>query len=221
MSWFLVILATLPIVFVGVLMVIFSWPAKNAMPIGWGAAAVIAFFGWNMPARWISAATLGGFINAIDILIIVFGALLILQLLRESGAIHSIAFSMASVSPDRRVQVIVIAWLMGSFLEAAAGFGTPAAVGAPLLVGLGFPPLIAVIATLIGDSTAVTFGAVGLPIWGGFEPIRDLVNLSPGVTFTAFLKDIGAFAGVIHFVIGTFVPLASIMVITRIVDRMA
>jgi lactate permease len=218
MNWFLVIVATLPILIVGVLMVIFSWPAKKAMPIGWGAAAVIAFWGWDMPLRWLGAATLGGFINAIDILIIVFGALLILQLLRESGAIESIAASMTSISRDRRVQVIVIAWLMVSFLEAAAGFGTPAAVGAPLLVGLGFPPLIAVVATLIGDSTAVTFGAVGVPIWGGFEPLRNLVSLPEGITFTAFLRDIGAFAGVLHFIIGTFVPLAMVMVMTRIAE---
>jgi lactate permease len=168
----LTVVATLPIVIVGVLMVVFSWSAVKAMPIGWIAAAMIGGIGWDMPLRWLGAATLGGMINAVDILMIVFGALLILQLLRESGAIGSIAASMASISRDRRVQVIVIAWLMGSFLEAVAGFGTPAAIGAPLLVGLGFPPLIAVISTLIGDSTAVTFGAVGLPIWGGFEPVR-------------------------------------------------
>lgn len=170
MDWLLAAIAAVPIILVGVLMVIFSWPAKRAMPIGWASAALIAFFWWDMPFRWLSAGTLAGFINAIDILVIVFGAVLILQLLREVGAIDSIAASMASISRDRRIQVIIIAWLMGSFLEGAAGFGTPAAVGAPLLVGLSFPPLIAVVTTLIGDSAAVTFGAVVVPIWGDFEP---------------------------------------------------
>ncbi|MFC1971604.1 L-lactate permease [Chloroflexota bacterium] len=218
MNWILAIVAALPIVTIGVLMVIFSWSAKRAMPIGWLAAAIIAAFSWNMPVRWLAAATLGGFISAVDILIIVFGALLILQLLRKSGAIDSISRSMALVSRDRRVQVIIIAWLMVSFLEAAAGFGTPAAVGAPLLVGLGFPPLIAVVTTLIGDSTAVTFGAVGVPIWGGFEPLRDLVTLHETASFTEFLRSIGAFAGVLHFAIGTFIPLSIVAIMTRIAE---
>jgi len=217
-EWFLVTLALLPIAIVGVLMVGLSWPAMKAMPIGWLSAAVIAALAWNMPLRWLTAATLGGLINALDILIIVFGALLILQLLRVSGAIGSIGASMTAISRDRRVQVILIAWLMVSFLEAAAGFGTPAAVGAPLLVGLGFPPLIAVVATLIGDSTAVTFGAVGVPIWGGFEPIRDLVDLTNNVSFTTFLRQVGAFAGVLHFAIGTFIPLTIVAIMTKIAE---
>jgi len=142
-----------------------------------------------------------------------------LQLLRESGAIDSIASSMASISRDRRVQVIIIAWLLVSFLEAAAGFGTPAAIGAPLLVGLGFPPLVAVVATLIGDSTAVTFGAVGVPIWGGFEPVRDLVVLPAGIaTFTEYLRSIGAYAGIMHFLIGSFIPLAIVTTMTKTID---
>ena len=217
-NWILAIIATLPIVIVGLLMVVFSWPAKRAMPVGWVTAVIIAAIGWDMPVRWLAAATLGGFINAIDILIIVFGALLILQLLRKSGAIDSISQSMALISKDRRVQVIIIAWLMVSFLEAAAGFGTPAAVGAPLLVGLGFPPLVAAVSTLIGDSTAVTFGAVGVPIWGGFEPVRNLVVLPKGISFTEFLRDIGAFAGILHFAIGTFVPLTIVAIMTKITE---
>ncbi len=214
----LAIVAALPIVVVGVLMTVFSWPAKKAMPVGWVSAAVIAAVGWNMPVRWLAAATLGGLINALDILIIVFGALLILQLLRRSGAVASIARSMTAVSRDRRVQVIIVAWLMVSFFEGAAGFGTPAAIGAPLLVGLGFPPLIAVVATLIGDSTAVTFGAVGLPIWGGFEPVRDMVNLNGMAGFTEFLRSIGALSGILHLAVGVFIPLAMVSIMTRIAE---
>jgi L-lactate permease len=74
-DWFLAALAVLPILIVGVL-VVFSWPVKKAMPLGWLTAGIIAFTAWDMPVRWLSAATLGGFINTIDILIIVFGALL-------------------------------------------------------------------------------------------------------------------------------------------------
>jgi lactate permease len=111
--------------------------------------------------------------------------------------------------------VIIIAWLMGSFLEGAAGFGTPAAVAAPLLVGLGFPPLIAVVTTLVADSAAVTFGAVGVPVWGGFEPVKELVTLQAGMTFNDFLDLIGAHASVLHFLVGTFIPLVVISLMSR------
>lgn len=217
-DWVLAAAAVLPIVLVGVLMVGFSWPATRAMPVGWLSAALAAGFFWDMPLRWLAGASLAGLINAVDILMIVFGALLILQLLTGSGAIDRIAASMTGISRDRRVQLILVAWLMGSFLEGAAGFGTPAAVGAPLLVGLGFPPLIAVVSTLIGDSTAVTFGAVGLPNGGGFEPLRDMVTPAESGGFESFLQDIGAFAGVLHFLVGTFIPLTVAAVMTRIAE---
>jgi lactate permease len=218
MGWLSAALAVLPIVLVGVLMVLLTWPAKRAMPVGWAAAAFIAGLWWGMPLRWIAAATIGGAISALNILLIVFGALMILQMLRKSGALNSISLSMASISRDRRVQAIIIAWLMVSFLEAAAGFGTPAAVAAPLLVGLGFPPLAAAVCTLIGDSTAVTFGAVGVPIWGGLEPVRGLVDLPPGTSFVQFLRSVGSLAAVLHLAVGVFIPLVIVAMITRISD---
>lgn len=220
-NWTQAVLATVPIASVGVLMVFFSWPALRAMPVGWAAAALIAGLAWDMPARWIGAATLAGCINAADILLIVFGALLLLQLLRASGAIAGIAASLAAVSADRRVQLIIIAWFMGSFIEGAAGFGTPAAICAPLLVGLGFPPLIAVTATLIADSAAVSFGAAGLPIWGGFEPLREAIETGANGEFREVLRRTGAFTGIFHFAAGTFVPLAMAAVTTRMVEGSA
>lgn len=215
MDWTMAFVATLPIVVIGVLMVGFMWPAGRAMPLGWLCAATIAALWWKMPATWLAAATLAGFMNAVDILIIVFGALLILRLMKKSGGIDRIARSMAAVSADKRVQLIIIAWLMGSFLEGAAGFGTPAAVGAPLLVGLGFPPFIAAVSTLVADSAAVTFGAVGVPVWGGFEPIKDIVDLSKGVTFHTFLHGVGVKAAILHLLVGTFIPITMIALMTR------
>ncbi len=217
------LLAILPILVVAVLMVLFVWPSSRAMPVAWLTAGVIAYFAWNMPPVWLLAATLGGIINAIDILIIVFGAILILQIMRRSGGIHGISHSMAQISTDRRVQLLVIAWLMGCFLEGAAGFGTPAAVAAPLLVGLGFPPLIAAATTLMADSTPVTFGAVGVPIWGGFAALQEVVSwpvqTSGGnLGFSAFLQYIGSFSGILHFLIGTFIPLALVSTMTKVIS---
>ncbi len=217
----LAFLALLPLAVIGVLMIGFVWPSSRAMPVAWIVTAVIAAVWWNMPAQWLAAASIAGIINAIDILLIVFGALLILQLMRKSGGVDGISRSMASISADRRVQIIIIAWLMGSFLEGAAGFGTPAAVAAPLLVGLGFPPLIAAAATLIADSTPVTFGAVGVPIWGGFETIQTLRAWpltvdGVVVTFREFLQQITTFAALVHLVIGTFMPLVIVGMMTRV-----
>jgi lactate permease len=162
----LALIALLPILAVGILMIKFDLPSTKAMPVGFALAAILAMIFWKMPAKWVGAVAITGAINTIDILFIVYGALLILEIMRKSGGVDGIAHSMASVSTDRRVQVIVIGFLMGAFFEGAAGFGTPAAVAAPLLVGLGFPPLIAAMVALIGNSAPVSFGAVGTPIIG-------------------------------------------------------
>lgn len=147
----LALIALIPILVVGVLMIGFNLPSTKAMPAGFVLAGIFAIIFWKMPLKWAAAATICGAINTIDILLIVYGALLILQIMRKSGGVDGIAHSMASVSTDRRVQVIVIGFLMGAFFEGAAGFGTPAAVAAPLLVGLGFPPLVAAMVALIGN----------------------------------------------------------------------
>ncbi|MBN1429013.1 MAG: L-lactate permease [Anaerolineae bacterium] len=218
MNWIMPVVALLPIVIVGILMVGFMWPSRKAMPVGCLAAAAIAFIGWEVPIRKLTAASLAGIINALDILLIVFGAILILQLMKRSGGMNAISHSMSSVSRDRRVQALIIAWLFGSFLEGAAGFGTPAAVAAPLLVGMGFPPLIAAVLTLVADSTAVSFGAVGVPIRGGFEPLRDVVSLPDSMAFDCFLHNIGAHVGIVHFALGTFIPLIMIGLMTKMAE---
>ena len=218
MDPFLPILAILPIIVVGVLMVGFMWPSARAMPVGLLFAAVTAFAVWEVPFGQLLAASLAGIINALDILLIVFGAILILQLMRKSGGMDGISGSMASISNDRRVQVLIIAWLFGSFLEGAAGFGTPAAVAAPLLMGMGFPPLIAAIITLVANSAAVSFGAVGVPIRGGFEALRDVVTLPDTMTFSHFLHDIAIQTGILHLVLGTFMPLVLVCLMTKMAE---
>lgn len=216
----LAIIALIPIIFVGALMLGFNWPSTKAMLVGFVLAGVIAFIFWEMPAKWIAAATISGAINTVDILLIVYGALLILQIMRKSGGIDGIAQSMAVVSTDRRVQVIVIGFLMGAFFEGASGFGTPAAVAAPLLVGLGFPPLIAAMVALIGNSAPVTFGAVGTPIIGGFANLEAIVkSLGYNGEMYDFLTSVGGFAAILQFMVGSFVPLAMVCTMTLIVDK--
>lgn len=216
----LALIAFIPILVVGILMVGLNWPSTKAMPVGFVTALAIAGFFWQMPVKWMTAATISGAINTLDILFIVYGALLILALLRKSGGIDGIANSMAYVSTDRRVQVILIGFLMGAFFEGAAGFGTPAAVAAPLLVGIGFPPLVAAMLALIGNSVPVAYGAVGTPIIGGLSHLQEKVaTLEYAEPFAQYLVDIGGFVGILNLLIGTFIPLAMVCVMTLIVDK--
>ena len=208
------LLAMVPIIAVGVLMVGFMWPSAKAMPVGLFLSGIIAVAFWEVPFAQLLAAGMAGIVNALDILLIIFGAIFILQLMKKSGGMDGISNSMAYVSKDRRVQVLIIAWMFGSFLEGAAGFGTPAAIAAPLLVGMGFPPLIAAVVTLVANSVAVSFGAVGIPIRGGFEALRDVVSLPEAMTFSQFLHDIAIQVGMLHLVLGTFMPLILVCLMT-------
>jgi lactate permease len=219
----LAFIALIPIAMVLVLMVGFRWPATKAMPLAWAVAALSGIAIWKMPATLIIASTLSGFGSAINVLVIVFGALLILYTLRESGGMETISHGFFGISQDRRVQVIIIAFMFAAFLEGAAGFGTPAAIAAPLLLGLGFPALAAVSICLICNSVPVTFGAVGTPIWFGLKTLRPKVEaaLATGdpalgfATFDGFLKNVGEWSTMFHGVVSMILPLAICAFMTR------
>lgn len=89
----------------------------------------------------ILASTLEGALGALNILIIIFRAILLLNTLKNSGAMAVVNRGFYGISKDRRVQAIIIGWMIVSFIEGAAGFGSPAALAALLIMGLGFPPL--------------------------------------------------------------------------------
>ena len=217
-------MASIPILFTIVMMVGLNWPAKRVMPIAWAIALVLAAVVWRVPAQWLAGNTVSGALNALNILIIVFGAILLMNTLKAGGAITSINRTFYGISPDPRIQAIIVAFLFVSFLEGAAGFGTPAALAAPLLVSLGFPPLAAVILALIGDSTAVSFGAVGTPIIGGVARVLDSPDVreslaNAGSTWEGFIQATGVWSAIPHVVIGTFLPLAIVMVMCRLFGK--
>jgi len=214
-------LALFPILVVFILIVLFRRPATKAMPLAYLVTCVLAFFVWKVPLAQISAASVDGLFTAASILYIIIGAIFLLKLLQESGAISTIRRSMYLISPDRRVQAIIIAFLFGSFIEGSAGFGTPAAVAAPLLVAIGFPAMGAVMVSLIIQSTPVSFGAVGTPILIGVstglsgQPEVLTYLQSQHLTFLPFLKGIGGYVALIHGIIGTLIPLVLVMMMTR------
>ncbi len=222
----LAFLSLLPIVAVGVFLVLLRWPASRSMPISYAVTALLALVVWQVPAVQIAAATIKGLIVAGELLFIVFGAILLLNTLRESGGLSKIRGSLSGISPDRRVQVIIIAWLFGSFIEGSAGFGTPAAVAVPLLVGLGFPALSAVISGMLIQSTPVSFGAVGTPILVGVSSglagegtIDGFATQAGFESGRGLLELIGFRVALLHAIVGTFIPLCVVATMTRYFGR--
>ena len=213
------LLAAAPLLIAGILMVGFLWPATRAMPIAWISAVVIGFAVWGMPGNWVAAASINGVITALTILWIVFGALLLLYTLQEAGAFDRINQGFAAVSDDRRVQIVLLGFFLATFIEGAAGFGTPAAVVAPLLLALGFPALAAVIAAIIGHIIAVTYGAVGTPIIIGIEnPLgvyEEAITAGGYASVTEFSNQVAAWAATYHALIGFMMPFIGVLMIVH------
>jgi lactate permease len=212
--------AAMPIILSGILLVGIRMPAKWAMPIVFIVTALIGIFVWDMSVTRIFASTIQGVLITISVLWIIFGAILLLNTLKHSGAITTIKAGFNGISPDRRVQVVIIAWLFGSFIEGASGFGTPAAVAAPLLVAIGFPAMAAVMIGMMIQSTPVTFGAVGTPILIGVNAGLDKATISErllaaGSNWEAYLQAITSQAAIIHAITGTLIPLLMVMMLTR------
>ena len=213
---FYAILAFLPILVALILMAGMRWPSTRAMPLAWLVGAVLAFSVWKLNVLQISALTLQGFITASGVLIIVFGALLIYYTLQASGAMETIQAGMQKITPDRRLQAIIIGFMFAAFIEGAAGFGTPAALAAPLLLGLGFPPLCAAVVCLVFNSVPVTFGAVGTPILQGFRSIEAVGMQALGTTDPSLVyKIIGENATLMHLPMLFILPIFMLGFMTR------
>ncbi len=216
----LALLAVVPILCIFILMVGFRWPATKAMPLAFLVTLGLVYGVWGMQLNWISAAIANGVAITFNILLIVFGALALLFTLREAGAIAAINKGFRNISPDKRVQAIIITWFFGSFIEGAAGFGTPAALAAPLLLSLGFPALAAVMVALIANSTAVSFGAVGTPTIIGLGTTLNIPEIqqslaASNLTFDQFVQLTGQWTAFLHFLPGLFVPLIMVSMLTR------
>ncbi len=218
-NFIIFLLALLPIATVFVLLVVMARSAKFSMAVAYAVTALTALLVWGTDIAKVMGATVNGAVTALSLLYIVFGAILMLYTLEESGGIRSIRNGFTSISPDRRVQTIIIAWLFGSLIEGASGFGTPAAIAAPLLVAIGFPAMAAVMVTLIIQSTPVSFGAVGTPILVGVNTGlsgQDAVNaaIAP-MPFGDYLLEIATKVAMIHGLIGFLIPLILVGMLTR------
>ncbi|WP_031545472.1 L-lactate permease [Salinicoccus luteus] len=221
----LVLLSLLPILSIFFFLVVLRWSAKKGMLYSFIITVLIAYFGWQMGAVSISAASLKGVMTALEVGVIVFGAVLLLNVLKESGAVDTIRSSFTSISPDRRVQAIIVAWLFGTFLEGAAGWGAPATIVGPLLIALGFPALAAVMIALMLQSTPVSYGAVGTPILVGVntslenQPVVNSYIGGTGQEMSNFIFDVGGQVSIFHALVGLFIPLLMSVMLTKFFGR--
>lgn len=210
--------AFLPIGLVIILMAIFNWQSTRSLALGLLSAGIIALFVWGMEPGTVAGYALYGALRSFDVIFIIFGAIVLLNVLKESGAMERISRGFNSVSPDRRIQALIIGWSFSAFIEGAAGFGTPAALSAPLLVGIGFPPVAAATFTLIMNSTPVAFGAVGAPIQGAVTSVLPLA-MESGIGIAQLTGSLSWYAALIHFCVGSFLPLGGLMLMTRFFGR--
>ncbi len=199
MSNWLVILAAAPFI----LFVVLFWRRVKLIWISLTTLIVVvasSLVFWKIQPIYLLGSLEKGFFVALDIFFIILGAVFFLETLKKVNVVDNLGIYLGTISSDIRVQVILLAWFLENFLEGIAGFGTPATVVAPLLIGLGISPMNAVVISLLGNSTAGVFGAAGTPIKTGFG---DLAGI--GVATRASIYNL----------VGILIPLFMVWFITK------
>src|SRR5699024_17834 len=221
--WSLVLLGITPILILAFFLVILRWTARLSMFLALLSVLFISIFIWKVPGGQIAGASVDGLSTAFEILYIVFGALLLLNTLKNNGALGVIKNSIANVTEDRRIQVIIILWIFGAFLEGAAGYGSTGAVIGSMLVGLGFPAMAAGTMVMVFQSQSVSFGASGAPIWiglntglgeGKIEEVNNILQVS-SASWDQFLVEMGWKVAIIHGAVGALIPLFMVVLLCR------
>ena len=159
-----------------------------------------------MPYNWIFASSLKGFLFALEIALIIIGAVFFLSILKLSGFQEKIKVLIQGISQDRRVQVIIIAWAFTALIEGSAGFGTPVILASAILMTLGFSIIPAVTLSLVGAALHSSFGAVGTPIIFGF-------GAGLQQTFLAYLPEITSSIAFYNLFIGLLICLAMLIML--------
>lgn len=163
-----IFLSALPILIVLVGIIVLNKPAKVVAPIAFVVTFALGmfYFGEGLDMLWTNAWT--GIVSGTKVVYMIMAAFCILNMLIETGAMDKIRELIIAITDDKRKHVIIVAFGFGAFLEGCAGAGTPAAVAAPALVGLGISPVFAVLSSLIANGIWSSWGAAGLTCSGGF-----------------------------------------------------
>ncbi|AIF44372.1 L-lactate permease [Virgibacillus sp. SK37] len=189
-----------------IFLVLLKMSAVKGMSLSAIIVILLAVMVWGMEGIVITASVLQGIHKALTIVFILFGAIVLLNTLKNTGAVDRINEGFRGITGDMRIQVIIVAFLFGSLIEGASGFGTPAAVTGPLMYALGFNPIAAAALALIADSSAVPFGAVGTPVNVG---LSNLTGAGP-----SFYHDIAIKTTMVDLFGGTFIPFILVIILT-------
>jgi lactate permease len=167
------ILSLVPVLLILVLMVGLRWGAARAGGAGYLSALMIAVAIFGAGPSLLAYAHTKALILSLDVLVIIWAAFLLYRVADEAGAIRTIGQFLPHLTGDHGMQAVIIGWVFASFLQGVGGFGVPVAVIAPILGGLGFTPLAAVVIPSIGHGWAVTFGSLG----SSFQALISATNL--------------------------------------------
>ncbi len=193
------LLALLPIAVVLVLMLGFRWGGARAGPVGWLTAFFVALLFFGATPELLAYVQLKGVLLTAHVLYIIWMALVLYHVVNEAGAIAVIGRGVARLTTERAIQLLILAWAFSAFLQGVAGFGVPIAVVAPLLIGMGFEPVVAVAAVAIGHSWSVTFGDIA----SSFQALMAVTglegrNLAPWSAILLGLAAFGCGLGAAH-----------------------
>ena len=206
------ILAAIPLLLAFFLMVLRNVSASKSVGVSFLLTVLLMHFVWQVSTLDTAAYTVYGVLKAVDLLLIVAGAIFLQNTLKKAGLMDVIRSGFQTISPDPRIQAIIIGYLFGAFIEGSAGFGTPAALAAPLLVGLGFPAVPACVVSLISNSTPVPFAAAGTPTLTTISNMADQLTAS-GVGQEWFTREVTHKVCVYLGVGGLVVPILLVAVL--------
>ncbi len=212
------LIAAVPILLCVLLMTAGGWPAKKAMPLAYLTAALAAGIFWKMDIRRMGADTILGFLSALEILVIIFGAILLMNVLKLSGAMAAIDRLFSHITKDARIQCVLVGFVFAGFIEGSAGFGTPAALAAPILISLGFPPLAAAAVCLIYNSWPVEPGPVGVPLLTASATVRDAV-LALGADPDKFTTMLTRWVCIPHMIGGCLIIMVGVAVLVKVFGK--
>ena len=196
------LLAILPIAFlIYVMTKKRSWPSHISLPFAAALVYFLTLVHFRLDPNLVNATVVNGALSALTPISIIWGAILLSQAMRRSGAEGIISEWLKRVSPNPVAQLMIVGWAFPFMMEGSSGFGTPAAIAAPLLVGLGFDAVGVTIFTLIMNAVPATFGAVGTPMWFGFSQ----VPLSPSEILSVSWK-----SALVHTIAALLVPIIAL-----------
>lgn len=180
------IAAFLPILILLVLLVWRRWPTSAAAPVALFVAVGVALWLFRTPLDTLAVATGKGIWDAIFVLYVIWPSLLLFKVAEDAGAFEAIQAGLRRLMPDRLLVVLAFGWVLTSFIQGIAGFGTPLAVTVPLLIGLGVKPLYAVLLPIIGAAWGNAFGSLGTT-WFATQSVVDLQNPEATLLYAAIL----------------------------------